>query len=160
VSLNLKPVDYLVMLKAEYAEFRRDPAFVRKAIICCTLSNALPEIIFAEYGSTELNRVHNATSHNKYRDYLRGECEAHHTVRDICDFSKHGPKLHRASVSVIDTKLIRRVESFLFGLLALAAHREVERLMISHKDGRTQLMDEVLEQVIASWDVIFPRDGL
>jgi hypothetical protein len=160
VSLNLKPVDYLVMLKAEYAEFRRDPAFVRKAIICCALSNALPEIIFAEYGSTEPHRVHNATSHYKYRDYLRGECEAHHTVRDICDFSKHGPKLHRASVSVTDTKLIRRVESFLYGLLALTMHREVERLMIEHKDGRTELMDDVLQQVIGSWDAIFTRDGL
>jgi hypothetical protein len=73
VSLNLKPVDYLVMLKAEYAEFRRDPAFFRKAIICCTLSNALPEIIFAEYGSTEPHKVHNATSHNKYRDYLHAK---------------------------------------------------------------------------------------
>ena len=93
----------------------------------------------------EPHKVHNATSHDKYRDYLREECEAHHTVRDICDFSKHGPKLHRASVSVTDTKLIRRV---------------IERLMISHKDGRTQLIDDVLEQIVASWDVIFPRDGL
>ena len=160
MSLNLKPVEYLVMLKEEYAEFRRDPAFVRKAIICCALWNALPEIIFAEYGSTEPHRVHNVTSHCKYRDYLRGECEAHHTVRDICDFSKHGPKLHRPSVSVTDTKLIRRVESFVFGLLKLAMNREVERLMIEHKDGRTELMDDVLQQVIASWDAIFARDEL
>jgi hypothetical protein len=34
------------------------------------------------------------------------------------------------------------------------------RLMIEHKDGGTELMDDVLEQVIASWDVIFRRDGL
>ena len=80
MSLNLKPVDYLWMLKEEYVEFKRDPAFVRKAIICCALSNALPEIIFAKYGSTEPHKVHNATSHDKYRDYLREECEAHHTV--------------------------------------------------------------------------------
>jgi hypothetical protein len=32
--------------------------------------------------------------------------------------------------------------------------------MIEHKDGGTELMDDVLEQVIASWDVIFRRDGL
>ena len=160
MSLNLKPVEYLVMLKDEYAEFRRDPAFVRKAINCCALSNALPEIIFAEYGSTEPHRVHGATSLWHYRDYLKGQCEAHHTVRDICDFSKHGPRLNRPCVTVKDANLVKRVEGFFQGLLALTSHREVERLMISHLDGRTQLMDDILRQVIASWDVIFARDGL
>jgi hypothetical protein len=160
MALDLKPVEYLVMLKEEYREYRHTPAFVRKAIICCALSNAMPEIIFAEYGSTEPHRVHGAKSHGDYREHLRGECEAHHAVRDICDFSKHGPSLSRASVSVKGTKLIRRMEGIFQGLLALTTHREVEKLMITHKDGRTQLMDDVLEQVVASWDVIFPRDGL
>jgi hypothetical protein len=27
-------------------------------------------------------------------------------------------------------------------------------------NGRTELMDDILRQVIASWDVIFPRDAL
>jgi hypothetical protein len=63
-------------------------------------------------------------------------------------------------VTVRDAKLIKRVEGFVFGLLALTSHREVVRLMIEHKDGGTELMDDVLEQVIASWDVIFRRDGL
>jgi hypothetical protein len=31
------------MLKEEYQEYRHRLAFVRKAIICCALSNALPE---------------------------------------------------------------------------------------------------------------------
>jgi hypothetical protein len=160
MALDLKPVEYLVMLKEEYREYKHTPAFVRKAIICCALSNAMPEIIFAQYGSTEPHRVHGAKSHGDYREYLRGECEAHHTVRDICDFSKHGPSLRRPSVSVGGTKLIRRVEGILQGLLAITTHHEVEKLMITHKDGRTQLMDDILEQVVASWDVIFPRDGL
>jgi len=160
VSLNLKPVEYLVMLKEEHAEFKHSPVFVRKAINCCALSNALPEIIFAEYGLTDPRKVHGTTSPTGYREHLRRECEAHHTIRDVCDFSKHGPRLHRSSVTVRDAKLIRRVEAFVFGLLALTSHREVVRLMIEHKDGRTELMDDVLEQVIASWDVIFRRDGL
>jgi hypothetical protein len=58
------------------------------------------------------------------------------------------------------TKLIRRMEGVFQGLLALMTHREVEKLMITHTDGRTQLMDDVLEQVVTSWDVIFARDGL
>jgi hypothetical protein len=159
-SRNLKPFDYLWMLKEEYVEFKRDPAFVRKAIICCALSNALPEIIFAEYRFTEPHRVHHVKSLLDYREYLRGECEAHHTVRDICDFSKHGPKLHRESVSVRSAKPIRRLEGIYQGLLALTGHREIEKLVIEHKDGRTELIDDVLQQVVASWDAIFPRDGL
>jgi len=166
VSLNLKPVEYLVMLKEEYAELRRSPLCVRKAINCCALSNALPEIIFAEYGSTEPHKVHGTKCHGDYRKHLRRECEAHHTVRDICDFSKHGPQLRRetqkgpSAVSVSSVKPIRRMEGIYQGLLALMNHREVERLMIEHKNGRRELMDDVLGHVIASWNVIFARDGL
>jgi hypothetical protein len=154
------------MLKEEYAEFKRNPAFVRKAIICCALSNSLPEIIFAEYGRTEPHKVHGAKSHADYRVYLRGQCEAHHTVRDICDFSKHGPQLDkrikgRSAVSVRNTKLIKRIEAIYQGLLlGMMSHREVERLVVMHLDGRTELMDDVLKQVVDSWDRIFARDGL
>jgi hypothetical protein len=66
----------------------------------------------------------------------------------------------RSALSVKVTKLIKRKEGFFRGLLALTETREVERLEITHQDGRTELMDQVLAQVIASWDVIFPRDGL
>lgn len=45
-------------------------------------------------------------------------------------------------------------------LLALMNHREVERLMIEHKKGGTELIDDVLKQVVESWDMIFARDGL
>jgi hypothetical protein len=53
-----------------------------------------------------------------------------------------------------------RQEGVFRGLLALTRIREIERLRITHKDGRTELMDDVLKQVVDSWDVIFPRDGL
>jgi hypothetical protein len=96
VSLNLKPVECFAMLKEEYAEFRQSPAFVRKAINCCAQSNALPEIIFAEYGLTRPQKIHRAKSALDYREHLRRDCEAHHTVRDICDFCKHGPRLGQA----------------------------------------------------------------
>jgi hypothetical protein len=98
-----------------------------------------------------------------YRKHLRKQCEAHHTVRDICDYSKHGPNLDKRSkdqpVSVHDSELIVRQEGFSVGaLLVLTQSREVERLEVRHKNGRTE--HEVLKQVIASWNAIFDEDGL
>jgi hypothetical protein len=119
----------------------------------------MPEIIFAEYGSTEPQKVHGAKGHRDYREHLRGECEAHHTVRDICDFSKHGPRLNRET-SVQDTKPTIRQEGFFKGLLALTQIQEIERLVITYQDGRKQPMDEILAQVINSWEMIFKRDRL
>jgi hypothetical protein len=46
------------------------------------------------------------------------------------------------------------------GLLAITQIKEIERLVVTHRDGREQPMDEVLAQVINSWEVIFKRDGL
>jgi hypothetical protein len=76
MSLDLKPVQYLEMLKAEHEEQKKNPLSMRKVITCCALSNAMPEIIFAEYGSTELQKVHGTKGHADYREHLRGECEA------------------------------------------------------------------------------------
>lgn len=63
MSLDLKPVQYLEMLKAEHEEHKKNPLSMRKVITCCALSNAMPEIIFAEYGSTELADRPTAKSH-------------------------------------------------------------------------------------------------
>jgi hypothetical protein len=123
-------------------------------------SNAMPEIIFAEYKDTAPQKVHGAKGHEDYRDHLRRECEAHHTVRDFCDFSKHGPVLRRQTVSVRDAKNIIRQEGVFRGLLATTQIKEIERLVVTHLDGREQRMDEVLAQVTNSWEVIFKIDGL
>jgi hypothetical protein len=133
---------------------------MRKAINCCALSNALPEIIFTQYGDTEPQKVHDAKNHNAYRDYLKAQCTAHLTVRDICDFSKHGPTLGRKSVSVQDAKRIERKVGFFMGLLLLTMEREVERLEVRHGDGRTEFLDEILEQMTTSWNAIFDQDKL
>ena len=102
-----------------------------------------------------------------YREELRQRCQAHHTVRDICEFYKHGPTLRRQSkpeprkVSVQIVKRIIQLEGFYQGLAALTETREVERLEIRHeRDGRTESIDQVLEQVIASWNTIFDQDKL
>jgi hypothetical protein len=182
MGLDLTPRDYLEMLTEEYREYqehwqavvtvvvgsgkgtrletRRYRVSMRKAINCCALSNALPEIIFTQYGDTEPQKVHNAESHKAYRDYLQAQCTAHLTVQDICEFSKHGPTLWRKSVSVQDAKRIKRKEGFFMGLLALTMEREVERLEVRHRGGRTEFLDEILEQVTTSWNVIFDQDKL
>jgi hypothetical protein len=180
MGLDLTPRDYLEMLTDEYREYlKQQPAIrvqllngtyepdqwhhdyrsMRKAINCCSLSNALPEIIFAHYGRTEPEKVHRTKSASAYREHLRKQCEAHHTVRDICDYSKHGT-LERSSVSVQHAKPLLRQEGFFQGLLALTETREVERLVVRHRDGRTELLDDILEQVTASWKAIFDQDKL
>jgi hypothetical protein len=167
MGLDLTPRDYLEMLTEEYLEYQehwhahRYRVSMRKAINCCGLSNALPEIIIAHLNPTEPEKVLRAKV-KAYREHLGKQCEAHHTVRDICDYSKHGPKLTRPSVSVQDAKRIKREEGFPSGLLlALTQPHDVERLMVTHQDdGGTQLMDEVLERVIASWNAIFEQDKL
>ena len=62
-------------------------------------------------------------------------------------------------VSVRDAKHIIRQEGVFRGLLAITQIKEIERLVVTHRDGREQPM-EVLAQVINSWEVIFKRDGL
>src|SRR5262249_12950823 len=143
--------------------YKANRTSMRKAINCCAHSNALPEIIIAEYGSGA-PEVHGAKEHWDYRDYLRDkECQAHHTVQDICEFSKHGPGVRRLvppkrfpdrEVSVQVVK-VRGENPGL--LLALTNHR----LVITYRQGgRREYMDDVLADVVASWEAIFERDGL
>jgi hypothetical protein len=69
--------------------------------------------------------------------------------------------LERPDVSVQEAKRITRQEGFATGLLlALTQPHEVERLKVRHLDGRTEFLDEILEQVITSWRAIFERDRL
>jgi hypothetical protein len=105
------------MLTDEYREYQdyrhtRDRVSMRKAINCCGLSNAMPEIIFAHYSGTDPEKVHWAKRAGAYRVHLRKQCEAHHTVRDICNYSKHGPNLDkrdtRQPVSVKGAKRIKQ----------------------------------------------------
>ena len=55
MGLDLSPRDYLEMLIDEYREYRlsHDRTLMRKAINCCGLSSALPEIITAHRNPTD-----------------------------------------------------------------------------------------------------------
>ena len=164
-GLDLTPRDYLVMLTDEHREYQQHrhangyQVSMRKAINCCGLSNALPEIITAHYNPTDpagaLKRKADA-----FREELRQRCEAHHTVRDFCDYSKHA-KLRRKSVSVKEAEHIKQTKGSPVGMtLAFTHAHDVELLVIRHQRGREENMDEVLEQVIASWNAIFDEDKL
>jgi hypothetical protein len=159
MSFNLTPHDYLVMFDQEHAEFQGHSSSTRKLITCCGLANSLPEIIFAQYGKFDPIKVYSAASANGYRDYLRTQCEAHHIVRDLCDFSKHD-LLTRKTVVVDKTQQRKRRESVFSGLLALTTVREVERLVVTLQNGTEILAVTILNDVAKSWHEIFERDGL
>src|SRR5258705_424132 len=157
--IGLTPANYLTMLKEEYSEYQRETLSRRKAINCCTFANALPEIIFAHYGNSESAKVHNIKCPRAYRDYLRSQSEAHHTVRDLCDFSKH-LKLDRKSVNAQQIERTARKEGHFVGLLALTQSKSVERLVVTFQNVATEIMDNILKDVLASWETIFQRDRL
>ena len=165
---DLTPQDYLKMLKQEHQEYQEHYAksyevSMRKAINCCGLSNALPEVIIAHYSGME--KVHNHTKTTDYRRYLRDQCEAHHTVRDICDYSKHGPKLtFRRGIdepTVQAVEPIKHTKGSPMGLTLVFTHaHDVEQRVVRRKEHPPQPMGEVLQQVIDSWDAIFAQDKL
>jgi hypothetical protein len=159
MSLDLTPRDYLEMLTDEYREYQDNRLSMRKAINCCGLSNALPEIITAHHNPTDPPKNLKVKADTS-REQLRQRCEAHHTVRDFCEYSKH-VKLGRKSVSVKEAERIKHTKGSPVGLTLVFTHpQDVELLVLRHQDGREEYMDEVLEQVITSWRAIFERDRL
>ena len=88
MGLDLTPRDYLGMLTDEYREYRDNRLSMRKAINCCGLSNALPEVITAHRNPTDSPKDLKEKS-DTYREQLRQRRQAHHTVRDFCEYSKH-----------------------------------------------------------------------
>jgi hypothetical protein len=64
-------------------------------------------------------------------------------------------------VSVKEVERIKQTKGSPMGLLlALTYPQDVELLVLRHDDGREEYMDEVLEQVIASWNAILDEDKL
>jgi hypothetical protein len=147
------------MLTEEYREYQDDRLSMRKAINCCGLSNALPEVITAHRNPTDPSDVLKKKA-DAYREQLRGRCKAHHTVRDFCDYSKH-VKLTRKSVSVMEAERIKHTKGSPIGLTLVFTHPEdVELLVLRHLDNREEYMDEILEEVITDWNAILDEEKL
>jgi hypothetical protein len=159
MGLDLSAAEYLKMLNEEYAEYKKEPISIRRAINCCGFANALAEIIFVQYGKSEPAKVHNATDLSSYRAYLRKIGRAHHTVRDLCDLTKRSV-VRRESVEVRIAAKTKRWVGLWQSLLAFTTAKEVERLVVTFENGRTQVMDEILREVVDSWNRVFRKEGL
>jgi hypothetical protein len=159
MSLDLTPRSYLEMLTDEYREYQDNPLSMRKAINCCGLSNALPEVITAHrYPTDPPNDL--KIKADTYRNQLRERCEAHHTVRDFCEYSKH-VKLRRKTVSVKEAERIKQTTGSPMGLLLVLTHsQDNELLVLRHLDGREEYMGNVLEQVLGDWNAILDEENL
>lgn len=162
-GLDLTPRDYLEMLideHREYMEHRPSQISMRKAINCCGLSNALPEIITAHRNPTDSASALKRKS-RAYRKYLRDRCKAHGTVQDFCEYSKH-VKLERDTVTMEKAEQVQHTQGSSVGLLLALTHpQDLGLLVLTHKGGgRKEHMDEVLERAIASWREIFDEGKL
>src|SRR5262249_8644198 len=147
MSLDLTPRDYADMLTEEYRGYRDDRLSMRKAINCCGLSNALPEVIIAHKNPADPRKALKDKS-NAYREQVGQGCDAHNTVRDFCEYSKH-VKLRRKTVTLQESERIKQTKGSPIGLLLTLTHPEdAEFLVLRHQDGRVEYMDDVLEQVI------------
>ena len=156
---DLTPREYLEMLTDEYREYQDNRLSMRKAINCCGLSNALPEVITALRNPADPPNDLKVKA-NTYREQLRQRCEAHNTVRDFCEYSKH-LKLGRKSVSVKEAERLKHAKGSPIGMTLVFTHsQDVELLVLRHQDGREEYMDEVLEQVITSWNAMLDEEGL
>jgi hypothetical protein len=159
MGLDLTPRDYLEMLTDEYREYRDNRLSMRKAINCCGLSNALPEVITAHRNPTDPPKDLKVKA-DTYREQLQQRCKAHLTVRDFCEYSKH-VKLRRKSVSVEEAKRIKQIKGSPIGLTIIFTHsQDAALLVLRHQDGREEYMADVLERVITSWNEILEEDKL
>src|SRR5262249_33810926 len=142
MSFDLEPVDYLRMLKEEHDEYRR----------------SRPESRTRSQRSSSPRTGKHSPSRSMCASSTRMR-SAPHRSRSL-RFQQA-----RASPNAGECECEKRGGSHttgrrLRGLLAVTRIREIERLRVTHQDGRTELMGDVLKQVIDSWDVIFPRDHL
>ena len=124
-ALNLTPRNYLEMLTDEYREYRDNRLSMRKAINCCGLSNALPEVITAHHNPTDSPK----DLKDKVGTYREQRCEAHHTVRDFCEYSKH-VKLRRKSVSVKEAERIKQTKGSPVGLTLMFTHSQDAEFLV------------------------------
>jgi hypothetical protein len=161
MSFDISPKDYLEMVKKTHTEFRYDELSSRRLIACCIFANHLPEIVFAEYGASDPDKVHSTSSTSEYREYAMKLCPEVGIVRDLCDFGKHGPKLDRKSVQVANTGLQRTTELDLAAMaMGIPAHVVTEKLVITLKDGEEMFADWVVATVVDFWRRTFAADSL
>jgi len=161
MSFDLSPKEYLTMVEEAYGEFQANELSLRHLIACCTFANHLPEIIFATYATNDVIKLHGNTSKDTYRAYAIGLCPEIGSVRDLCDFGKHGPTLHRRNVQVATTgKQNTPVLDTMSLIAGVPNHIMTDKLVITLIDGKEKFADYVVGEVVEFWRRTFTADNL
>jgi hypothetical protein len=161
MSFGLTPAEYLAVLNEELAAFNANCLSFRHAINCAVLANHLTEIVFHAY-SGNVAKLDGCTTLQGYRDHLVSLCPNLGIVRDLADFAKHGPVLHRGSVQVDRTEKKDTMIPQFGALVALGVwnHVEGEKLVVTLKDGSERFADWCVGSVVQFWNELFLAKGL
>ncbi|MDB5410541.1 MAG: hypothetical protein JWL84_5453, partial [Rhodospirillales bacterium] len=129
--------------------------------ICCTFANHIIDILVDKYAKSDPIKLHGNTDLEKYRAYIFPLCPEAEIIRDLCDYGKHGSSLGRKSVSVSSTDVGKTLEGD-YGAFAMGVynHIEVEKIIITMKDGSERWFDACIETVNKFWQVTFAADSL
>src|SRR5262245_37221291 len=95
MAFGLSPRDYFQIVTEHHASFKSDPLSVSKAIVVSILANHICEHVFAANKGIE-----GCKDADHYREHLQKKKPELVLIRDLCDFAKHGPRLHRTTVRV------------------------------------------------------------
>lgn len=161
MSFGLNPDEWLQMLIDAHGEYNLEPLSIRKAVVCCVFANHLPEHLFSRYGASDPAKLRGATSLDSYRGHIAAAEPALAVIRDLCDYAKHGPALARKSVTVAKTEqssaLAMDSLSFFMGIYN---HRQVEKLIVTHKDGSIAWVEGYLFKATRFWQGEFKAASL
>jgi hypothetical protein len=83
MAFQISPVDYLQMLREQYAEHRADPLSLRKAILVSMLANHICEPVFAAYADSAPQKLDGRKTETDYRSYLEGAKPELRLIRDL-----------------------------------------------------------------------------
>lgn len=152
MSFDVSPRDYLTMLHEQHAEYRAQPLSLRKAIAVLLFANHIGEHVFASYSSGDPAKVGGRRSLQDYRSYLLGLKPELELIRDLCDFSKHGPSLNRKSVAVAKTELKETMVADYSGLLlGLMNHHPEDKIVVTLSDGSERFFDYLIDEAVQFW---------
>ncbi len=156
MSFAISPSEYLTQLQESFAEFKAQPLSIGKAMSVVFFANHLSEHVFAAYSSTDLAKLDGCNTLDKYRSHLTSKNANLGIVRDLCDYSKHGPKLDRKSVQVSKTtvKETMVLDSWAFAA-GIVSHYAENKIVVSLANGRQYFFDGLIADVVQFWTSLF-----
>lgn len=160
MSFAISPFDYLSFLREELSAYEADPLSLKRAIIISLFANHIGEHVFAAYSTSDPGKVDGFQLEHDYRNHLASSKPELAIVRDICDYSKHGPTLHRKTVQVSGTGIKQALVPNFQGLLALTNHTKEERIVVTLLNGSELFFDWLIADVVRFWENLFASKKL